>query len=54
MKHPIDNRYHYGIVYDLNGQIAGFNLSPDVFVPLTDDEIEMALENYVVSKMKEG
>ena len=54
MMHPIDNQYRYGIVYDLNGQIVGFNLSPNVFVPLTDDDIEKVLENYVVSKIKEG
>lgn len=47
MKHPIDNQYHFEIVYNLNGEIVGFNLSPNFHVPLTDDEIEKALENYI-------
>lgn len=50
MTHPIDNQYRYGIVYDLNGQIIGFNISPDVFVGLTDEEIEMVLEAYAKRK----
>lgn len=50
MNHPIENRYRYGLCYDLNGQIVGFNLSPDVFVGLTDEEIESALEAYVKRK----
>ncbi len=47
MKHPIDNQYHYGVVYNLNGEITGFNLSPDICVTLTDDDIEKALEYYI-------
>lgn len=47
MRHQIDNQYHYGVVYNLNGEIAGFNLSPDIHVPLTDDDIEKALEYYI-------
>jgi hypothetical protein len=47
MTHKIDNQYRYGIVYNLDGKIVGFNLSPDVYVPITDIDIEMALENYI-------
>lgn len=53
MIHPIDNQYRYGIVYDLNGQIVGFNLSPDVFVNLTDEEIEKALGSYAMRRYKQ-
>lgn len=49
---PIDNQYHYGTVYNLDGQIVGFNLSPDIYVALTDDDIEKALENYIVAKRR--
>lgn len=42
MTHPIDNQYRYGLCYDLNGQIVGFNLLPDFYVDL-EDEIEKAL-----------
>jgi hypothetical protein len=50
MNHPIENRYRYGLVYNLDGQIVGFNLSPDAFVGFTDEEIEKALEAYVKRK----
>lgn len=53
MNHPIDNQYRYGLCYDLNGQIVGFNLSPDVFVGLTDDDIEKALETYAKRKLEQ-
>jgi len=53
MNHPIENRYRYGLVYNLDGQIVGFNLSPDVFVGLTDEEIESALEAYVKRKYEQ-
>ena len=49
MTHQIDNQYRYGIVYNLDGKIVGFNLSPDVYVPITDIDIERALENYIVT-----
>ena len=53
MNHPIENRYRYGLVYNLDGQIVGFNLSPDVFVGLTDEEIEKALEAYAKRKYEQ-
>lgn len=53
MKYPIDNKYRYGLAYDLNGQIVGFHLSPDVFVSLTDDDIEKALETYAKQKLEQ-
>lgn len=46
MNHPIDNQYRYGIVYNLDGQIVGFNLSTDVCICLTDEEIEKVLGAY--------
>ena len=46
----IDNQYRYGLVYNIDGQIVGFNLSPDIYVTLTDDDIEKALENYIVGE----
>ena len=54
MKYPMDNQYRYGLSYDLNGQIVGFNLSPDLFICLTDDDIEKALETYVKRKLEQG
>lgn len=53
MIHPIDNQYHYGTVYNLDGKIVGFNLSPDVGIGLTDEEIEMALEAYAKRKYEQ-
>lgn len=53
MTHPIDNQYRYGLCYDLNGQIVGFNLSPDVFIGLNDEEIEMALGAYAKRKYEQ-
>lgn len=50
MNHPIDNQYRYGLCYDLNGQIVGFNLSPDVYIGLTDEEIERVLGAYAKRK----
>lgn len=50
MIHPIDNQYHYGTVYNLDGKIVGFNLSPDVFIGLTDEEIERVLGAYAKLK----
>lgn len=50
MTHPVDNQYKYGLCYDLNGQIVGFNLSPDVYICLTDEEIEKVLEAYAKQK----
>lgn len=50
MTHPIDNQYRYGLVYNLDGQIVGFNLSPDVCIYLTDEEIERALGEYAKRK----
>ena len=50
MDHPIDNQYRYGLCYDLNGQIVGFNLSPDAYVGLTDEEIERVLGAYAKRK----
>lgn len=50
MTHPADNQYQYGVVYNLNGQIVGFNLSPDVYISLTDGEIEKVLEAYAKQK----
>lgn len=49
MVHPIDNQYHYGTVYNLDGKIVGFNVSPDIHVSLTDDDIEKALEKYIAA-----
>ena len=53
MNHPIENRYRYGLVYNLDGQIVGFNLSPDVFVGLTDEEIERVLGAYAKRKYEQ-
>ena len=53
MNHPIDNQYRYGLVYDLNGQIVGFNLSPDLFIGLTDEEIEKAMEGDAKQKLEQ-
>ena len=53
MIHPIDNQYRYGICYDLKGQIVGFNLSPDVCICLTDDEIERVLGEYAKRKQEQ-
>ncbi len=53
MTYPIDNQYRYGVVYNLDGQIVGFNVSPDVFVGLTDDDIEKALETYAKRKLEQ-
>ena len=53
MNHPEDNQDRYGIVYDLNGQIVGFNLSPDVCICLTDEEIERVLGEYAKRKHEE-
>lgn len=53
MNHLIDNQYRYGLCYDLNGQIVGFNLSPDVFIGLTDEEIERALGAYAKRKYEQ-
>lgn len=50
MNHPIDNQYRYGLCYDLHGQIVGFNLSPDVFIEFTDEEIEKVLGAYAKRK----
>lgn len=50
MTHPVDNQYRYGIIYNLNGQIVGFNISPDVYICLTDEEIEKVLEAYAKQK----
>lgn len=54
MEHPIDNQYHYGTVYNLDGKIVGFNLSHDVYVPITDIDIERALENYITGMIRIG
>lgn len=53
MNHPIDNQYRYGLVYNLDGQIVGFNLSPEIFVNLTDKEIERALGAYAKRKYEQ-
>lgn len=47
MRHPIDNRPRCKIVYNLNGEIVGFNPSPNVYVSLTNNEIEKALRIYI-------
>lgn len=46
----IDNQYRYGLVYNMDGQIVGFSLSPDVTVCFTDDDIFQALENLAKDK----
>jgi len=53
MNHPIENRYRYGLCYNLNGQIVGFNLSPDVCIVLTDEEIERVLGAYAKRKYEQ-
>lgn len=53
MNHPIDNQYRYGLCYDLNGQIVGFNLSPDLFVGFTHEDIFKALERYAKEKVEQ-
>ena len=51
MIHPIDNQYHYGTVYNFDGKIVGFAISPDICISLTDNDIEKALEKYAVEKV---
>lgn len=50
MAHLVNNQYQYGVVYNLDGQIVGFNLSPDVYISFTDGEIEKVLEAYAKQK----
>ena len=53
MAHPIDNQYRYGIVYNLDGKIVGFAVSPDIYMPLTDRDIERVLGSYAKRKQEQ-
>ena len=49
----MDNQYKYGVVKDLDGRIVGFNLSPDLFIGFTDEDIFNALERYANKKAEQ-
>jgi hypothetical protein len=46
----IDNHHNYGIVRNIENDIVGFNLSPDLFVGFTHEDIFKALERYAKEK----
>lgn len=46
----MDNQHKYGVVYDKFGNIIGFNLSQNLFVSLTEEEISKALGRCAINK----
>ena len=49
----IDNHHNYGIVRNIENDIVGFNLSPDLFVGFTHEDIFKALERYAKEKVEQ-
>ena len=50
----MENRYKDGIVRDIkSGQIVGYNLSPDLYVSFTEEDIDSALRVKAKQKLEQ-
>ena len=49
----MDNDYHEGTVYDEWGQITGYNLNPNCFIRLSEKDIDDAIREKAILKLRE-